>query len=938
MKVMDEREELAMTHIDSYNFMIPYGDTPGGLDLVARDIPKVPIDTTRNTTGPTMQFWIGEIEMSKPNKVGASDPVLLPTECRERKISYVGNMRISILRELDGVEQDMFEVDVGDVPVMLKSVMCNLHGMTKEEMLEAREDEREMGGYFISNGNEKTIRLLIAIRRNKSIAVKRSSYKKRAPQYSDLGIMWRGAKKDESSVTNVIHYVLDGTATVEIIHRKAQYLFPAILLLRALKETTDREIYNKMMQDNWSNTFLSDRVELMLRLSKKRCINTQLEALSYLGSNFRMAMGRSKYASDAEVGRFLLDRLLFVNCETFEQKFDLMVLLVQKVYALAEGKIEPENPDCMECQECLLPGHIILRIIKENLEKILDTTKQMITRDILYYPEKVDLDGRDYLQSKLSFVAGRVALGQLIQYFINTGNLKTDTGIDLQQTAGFTVTADRVNFFRFISHCRAIHRGQFFTTMRTTTVRKLLPETWGFLCPVHTPDGAPCGLLTHIAEQCQPLCRHAINKEGRVKLIETLIHLGLVRPSMNAIPPASFFPVLLDGVPEGWISPEDLDEFVTKLRIFKVLGQHNVPQTMEIAPLTDRSLKMFNEVVLSTDAGRFCRPVKHLSLNKVEWVSPIEQAYMNVAVREDEILPETTHIEIQPRYILALLAACTPFSDNNQSCRNMYQCQMLKQTMGTFCHNMPYRVDNKVYRLQTPQTPISHTETYKKFDLDEYSTGTNTVVCVTAYTGYDMEDAMIVCRGAMQRGFKHGSVYKTEHISLIEDSRRGGDVVLKRFTNTDPVTGKVKCKTLPPDGVPIIGMRMDYGTPMYAYLNENTGRIKVVPYKHHEPCYIEEVRLVGSDSGMLQKISVKLRYNRNPILGDKFASRAGQKGTLGMLIPQENMPFTEFGLVPDLIINPHAFPSRMTIGMMNESIVGKYAAMKAEFMDASSFN
>merc|ERR1719320_11756 len=358
---------------------------------------------------------------------------------------------------------------------------------------------------------------------------------------------------------------------------------------------------------------------------------------------------------------------------------------------------------------------------------------------------------------------------------------------------------------------------------------------------------------------------------------------------------------------------------------------------MEIAALTDRSLKMFNEIVLSTDAGRFCRPIKHLALNATEWVCPIEQAYMNVAVREDEILPETTHIEIDPRYLLDILAACTPFSDSNQSCRNMYQCQMLKQTMGTFCHNMPYRVDNKVYRLQTPQTPISHTDTYKKFDLDEYSTGTNTVVCVTAYTGYDMEDAMIVCRGAMQRGFKHGSVYKTEHISLIEDSRRG-EVVLKRFTNTDPVTGELKCKTLPPDGVPIIGMRMDHGTPMYAYINENTGRIRVVPYKHHEPCYIEEVRLVGSDSGMLQKISVKLRYNRNPILGDKFASRAGQKGTLGMLIPQENMPFTEFGLVPDLIINPHAFPSRMTIGMMNESIVGKYASMKAEFMDASSFN
>merc|ERR1719492_598893 len=118
--------------------------------------------------------------------------------------------------------------------------------------------------------------------------------------------------------------------------------------------------------------------------------------------------------------------------------------------------------------------------------------------------------------------------------------------------------------------------------------------------------------------------------------------------------------------------------------MFKVLQLYGVPQVMEIVPKIDRTLRTFCTIVLSTDSGRFCRPVRHRETGCTEWVSPMEQTFLDIAVRDDEMLPETTHIEISPLYMISVLANCTPFSNYNQSCRNMYQCQMLKQTLGTF--------------------------------------------------------------------------------------------------------------------------------------------------------------------------------------------------------------------------------------------------------------
>jgi DNA-directed RNA polymerase I subunit RPA2 len=325
-------------------------------------------------------------------------------------------------------------------------------------------------------------------------------------------------------------------------------------------------------------------------------------------------------------------------------------------------------------------------------------------------------------------------------------------------------------------------------------------------------------------------------------------------------------------------------------------------------------------------------------------IGPMEQAFMDIACLDEDIREGiTTHQELDPTNIISLIANLTPFSDQNQSPRNMYQCQMGKQTMGTPAHAMPYRTDNKMYKLQTPQAPIVQTAWHGKYKMDEYPNGTNAVVAVLSYTGFDMEDAMILNKGSYDRGFGHASVYKTIEIDLQEEAKMAtpsgsSDKPSMRFANKVK-DGVPVHKNLQADGFPEVGTCLKYGDPYYCVIDDMEGKDNCGKHKERESAYVQAVRGIGSENGKAgeNKASVTLRFNRNPDIGDKFSSRHGQKGVLSILWPQEDMPFTDSGISPDVIINPHAFPSRMTIGMLVESMAGKSGALHGVYQDATPF-
>lgn len=964
--------ELAREHVGGMDWSMNEGlqlalpSLKMDVQLPARD------DVPEAVRGKCIHLWYKELSLGEPVRAASeerdtSEKRMFPRECRERRLSYKAALRGTIMAHVDGERPiELRNMRIAQVPVMLQTQNCHLSKMSRKELIAAGEEEMESGGYFIVNGLEKLCRLLIMTRKNYVMALVRPAFSKRGPTFTNYGCTIRCGRPDGSSQTVYLHYTKDGSCCLRVAIRKAEYFIPVVVLLKALVNTTDRAIYDRAVStptpaekdgttSRLPDTFVSDRIEIMLKMTRKDLgLKHHEQCLSYLGNAFRVVLGVPDAMSDEDAGRRLIEEFIFVHLSgkrgEAQSKFDLLIYMVQKLYALVAGTILEDNPDSPMNQEILLPGHLYLGILKEKLVDYLGGVRALVYRDLRRNKEKVTFsDGGDYLTGCLK--RNPVDVSRKMEYFLATGNLQSDTGLDMMQISGYVMVAERLNYMRFITHFRSIHRGAFFSEMKTTTVRKLLPEAWGFLCPVHTPDGAPCGLLNHLALNCKSV----ISPPDASGLLDMLSSLGMVEPS--SIPPRSSLPVLLDGEVVGHIPQEDAPAFSETLRRLKLSAAHpQVPETTEIAcilPLrSDEGIGLMPAVLLFTAAARMIRPVYHIEAGATEWVGSFEQVFMEIACQDADKRSDTTHQELAPTQMLSLAASLTPFSDFNQSPRNMYQCQMMKQTMGTPFHTFQYRVDTKVYRIQTPQTPICRNAEYLRHGIDDYAMGTNAVVAVISYTGYDMEDAMIINKSSYERGFGHGSVYTAETIDLDEMGEAGecyyfGNPMSSgggKDEDGKPKERKRVCPTLDPHGLPYVGQRIEPQQALYCCVSETSGKVEIHKHKKSEMCIVDEVRVLGTAPGgsskggkPLRKVSLKLRYNRNPVIGDKFSSRHGQKGTLAQLWPMVNMPFTEDGLTPDVIINPHAFPSRMTIGMLIESMAGKAGATHGQFHEATPF-
>ena len=429
--------------------------------------------------------------------------------------------------------------------------------------------------------------------------------------------------------------------------------------------------------------------------------------------------------------------------------------------------------------------------------------------------------------------------------------------------------------------------------------------------------------------------------------------MGLTHSSSASL--ADSFVVQLDGRILGWCSPKQAQVIADTLRFWKVEGTNNVPLDLEIGFVPGSNGGQYPGIYLFSQQARMIRPVRYLPLDKEDLIGPFEQPFMSVACTDPEIVSgESTHVEFDPTNILSILANLTPFSDFNQSPRNMYQCQMAKQTMGTPGTALRYRADNKAYRLQTGQTPVVRPPLHHEYGMDNFPNGTNAVVAVISYTGYDMDDAMIINKSAHERGFAYGTIYKTKKIDLAEEAGGRKSRSTKKFSRLfgfapgSLVKREWKMR-LDEDGLPHVGMMVNENDILCASFavapdaNGNLvnydGRTELIKYKDSETAFIEEVRVIGSEQGNepAQRISIKFRVPRSPVIGDKFSSRHGQKGVCSQKWPAIDMPFSENGIQPDIIINPHAFPSRMTIGMFIESLAGKAGALHGLAQDCTPF-
>jgi DNA-directed RNA polymerase I subunit RPA2 len=349
--------------------------------------------------------------------------------------------------------------------------------------------------------------------------------------------------------------------------------------------------------------------------------------------------------------------------------------------------------------------------------------------------------------------------------------------------------------------------------------------------------------------------------------------------------------VQLDGRVIGWARPTVARQLAERLRIWKTEGLHDVPSDLEIGYVPVADGGQYPGLYLFSTRARMMRPVKFLANGRDDMVGSFEQVYMDIAVKPEEIeRGVTTHVEHAPTNFLSILANLTPFSDFNQVreatfsfygaltggfhrvlvisinvkygafcyrfgtiLTSISEFQMGKQSMGTPSTALRHRTDNKLYRLQTGQSPVVRPKLHNTYGMDSFPNGTNAVVAVISYTGYDMEDAMILNKSAHERGFAYGTVIKSQTVDLQEQPGAskskisptlhfgiGNDVIVEAGPKQHHCV-----EFLDMDGLPRIGTRLSTGDPIAAYIDDTTHRTRFVKYKGDEVAYIDEVRLLG---------------------------------------------------------------------------------------------
>ena len=830
---------------------------------------------------------------------GTSRPIY-PNECRLRDLTYGGPMYSDIEVTRKGNKTNIIkDVYMGRIPIMIYSSLCYLRN--PENRIKHQECPNDPGGYFIINGNEK------------SLVGQKSSMVNRLISYSKgdtCAVAVKSTNRRRIYVTTISY---KPNCSIMCTFPRLQHEVPLMNIFIALGMTIDdiRSVFDSnelALLDASFKSLPSDVEEAKRRLPIREVYNVTDSTDERLRNAFENVM---------------------IPHIPMENKGIFLLSMVKELMAIATGQIESTDRDSASNQRIEASCELMTSLFHHLMIKCTNDIKMLCQMSLSKLKRGIpDEKIRKWFNKRTSITDG-------LQTALATGNWNT-TFVNRTQRVGVAQALQRLSLMATISQLRRIS-SSIDATQKLAKPRYLHGTHWGRYCPFETPEGQPCGLETQLSIQAW------ISLQTDSQVIEKVINQFILPITIPNFKKGS--KVFVNGKYSG--NTAKISKLLNIVRKLRRTGQC----AKDVSISHDRS-----NIHISTTSGRLCRPLLIVKNNKllykkkhenlpwselltcglIEYLDCEEENTMLVAFDPTYLESEKkyTHCEISCSMMYGLSASTIPFSDHNPAPRNVYQSAMGKQAQGVPMLNYQTRFDTTQNILQYPQKPLVSTKLADLYGVHDCPAGQNCVVAIMCWEGFGQEDSIVLNQSAIDRGLGRADRYKT--ISEAVSSNK--DKVMFTIPNKKRKFGKYD--KLDKDGLVRPGQQLDAKDCIIGKQTE----IDNMNQKIYEDSSImtdyagrvDDVTMYQQRNGD-RAVKMKIRTQRIPIVGDKFSSRHGQKGTIGMTYTQENLPWTMDGIVPDIIVNPHALPSRMTIAHLFETLSGKKAALSGKMVDASPF-
>ena len=951
----------------------------------------------------TDKIYYGKPIIYDENDDGTREHYMYPNEARLRNMTYGftihydvdikfkilidkedGSSKKNKFRVLEHTET-LEKIYLGRFPIMLQSNLCLLNGLNREARFNMGECKNDRGGYFIIDGSEKAI-VTQETRADNMLYV----LKDPGDKYSFAAEI-RSVSEDVSKPSRTLSIrmikeqasITNKQIVVNIPQvRKA---IPLFLVFRALGVVSDKEIIRHCLLDlekynNYIDLFIPS-------VHDASTIFTQNAALEYI-KQF------TKGYTVNHVLNILMNYFLpHIGELNFKAKALYLGYMVKNLLAVSVGAQKPTSRDNYRYKRFITSGALIKDLFKEYFKLQQDNIYLKMDKEYLYNNTLDKYQNEDFIQfitsNRNHYFKDRIVETGFKKAFKGNWGAHPHTKIP-----GVAQELNRLTFFGFICQLRKTNLNMG-TGGKMIAPRLINGTQYGYLCPLHSPDGGNVGLHKHlsvstiITKGCSglPYIEYFRKLPNRgVKLLDECSIEYLKNTTK----------IFING---AWIgaTSEPID-------IIKLMRLHRRNNMIDIFTSIGFNIKK-NEIIIRTDSGRPVRPLYYImngieswnrdilkekitdksitwnnltkgfsnkknlletdcniTLNKATQESLISNAsvleYIDTSEAETMILahsslkPEdyfsnrVTHMEIHPSLILSIMANQVIFPENNPYPRDAFSCGQAKQGVSNYSTNYQVRLDKTSYVLNNGQTPLTKSRYLKYITNEEHNYGENAIVAIMSHTGYNVEDAIIVNRGALERGIFRTTYYNTYKAHEETESMMGMKIETKfmdsgaenvletkegyDYSQLDPISGLIKEGTEVGEKTVVIGMGTNSILNPGVYVDNSVktkkGQVGVVDHSF---------MTTGEEGKRIAK--VKIRSERIPQIGDKFCSRAGQKGTIGIILDEADMPTTAEGIKPDIIVNPHAMPSRMTIGHLVECITSKVGANVGAFGDCTAF-